>query len=93
LPDLGRLEKLTQVKDMEKPEYRESWAWVHLMLRGTPDSKKVMCEYLQSLRTNPAPGPLLPRLREVLSDPETALADHLHKVDMPRPRPRAVISR
>ena len=92
-PDLARLEKLTQVKDMEKPEYREAWAWVHLMLRGNPEAKKVLCEYLQALRTNPTPGPLQTRLREVLTDPELALADHLGKIDMPRSRPRTIVSR
>ena len=49
-PDLGRLEKLGQVAQMEKPEYREAWAWVHLMLRSTPEAKKVLLDYLQ--RTN-----------------------------------------
>ncbi len=58
-PDLARLEKLDQVKQMEKPEYREAWAWVHLMLRGDPAARRVLHEYLQTLRTNPNPGPLL----------------------------------
>ncbi|HJZ58257.1 MAG TPA: hypothetical protein VKE74_25165 [Gemmataceae bacterium] len=87
-PDLGRLERLDQVRQMEKPEYREAWAWVHLMLRSSPEAKAVLCEYLQTLRTNPLPGPLLPRLREVLPDPEQALADHLGRIEYPRPRPR-----
>jgi hypothetical protein len=73
---------------MEKPEYREAWAWVHLMLRGNADAKKVLCEYLQSLRATTSPGPLQPRLRDVLPDPELALAEHLGKVEMPRTRTR-----
>jgi hypothetical protein len=87
-PDLVRLEKLEKVKQMEKPEYREAWAWVHLMLRGDPATRRVLHEYLQSLRTNPNPGPLLPRLREVLPNPEQALADHLAGVEFPRTKPR-----
>jgi hypothetical protein len=83
-PDLGRLEGFDQVRQMEKPEYREAWAWVHLMLRGDPAAKRVLHEYLQALRTDPSPGPLLPRLREVLPEPEQALADHLANVEMPR---------
>src|SRR5436853_2080922 len=78
-PSLGRLERLDQVRQMEKPEYREAWAWVHLMLRSSPEAKRVLWEYLQALRTSPNPGPLLPRLREALPDPEEALADHLAK--------------
>jgi hypothetical protein len=88
-PDLARLEKFTQVAQMEKPEYREAWAWVHLMLRSGPGAKKVLHDYLQSLRTDPNPGPLLPRLREALGEPEQALVDHLATVEPPRPRTRS----
>ncbi len=85
-PDLGRLEQLTLVKQMEKPEYREAWAWVHFMLRGDPAARKVLREYLQALRTNPNPGPLLPKLKDAIPDPEQALADHLADIEFPRPR-------
>jgi hypothetical protein len=81
-PDLARLEKLDKVPQMQKPEYREAWAWVHLMLRGDPAAKKVLQDYLQTLRTNSNPGPLLPRLREVLANPEQELVDHLEKIDL-----------
>jgi hypothetical protein len=85
-PDLGRLEKLEQVRQMEKPEYREAWAWVHLMLRGSADGRRVLHEYLQVMRTTDRPGLLLPRLKEVLPDPDQALADHLARVRVPRHR-------
>ncbi len=84
-PDLARLEKFDQVRQMEKPEYREAWAWVHFMLRGSPAARKVLQDYLQVLRTNPNPGPLLPKLRAVIPDPERALAEHLGQVEYPRP--------
>jgi hypothetical protein len=87
-PNLARLETLKQVAEMEKPEYREAWAWVNLMLRSGPAAKKVLHQYLQALRTNPNPGPLLPRLNEVLPDPEQALVDHLASIEMPKPRPQ-----
>jgi hypothetical protein len=87
LPDLARLERLRDVVDMQKPEYREAWAWVHLMLRGSPEAGNVLRDYLQALRTSPNPGPLLPRLKEVLSDPEHALAEHLAQVTLPAARP------
>ena len=83
-PDLGRLERFDQVRQMEKPEYREAWAWVHLMLRSGPGEKKVLHDYLQALRTDANPGPLLPRLREAVPEPEQALADHLATVEMPK---------
>jgi hypothetical protein len=89
LPDMARLEKCKHVAEMEKPEYREAWAWVHLMLRSGPGAKKVLHDYLQALRADPNPGPLLPRLREALGEPEQALVDHLVTIEPPRPRTRS----
>jgi len=76
-PDLSHLEQLSQVPQMTPPEYREAWAWVHLMLRGKPEAKAVLIQYIQQLRANPSPGPLQPRLAAAVSDPETALVQHL----------------
>jgi hypothetical protein len=87
-PDLARLEKLEQVKQMEKPEYREAWAWVHFMLRGDPVARRVLLDYLQTLRSNTSPGPLQPRLMAAAPDLEQALVAHLARVEFPRNRPR-----
>jgi hypothetical protein len=88
VPNLARLETLKEVGQMGKPEYREAWAWVHLMLRSGPGARKVLHQYLQALRSDPNPGPLLPRLRTVVPEPEQALVDHLATVEVPRPRQR-----
>jgi hypothetical protein len=74
---LARLEQLTKVEDMHPAEYQESWAWVHLMLHGTPEARSALLQYLQRLRTTDKPGPLQPSLAAVLAAPEDALADHL----------------
>jgi hypothetical protein len=87
-PDLARLERLKDVAEMQKPEYREAWAWVHLMLHSGPGAKRVLHDHLQALRADPNPGPLLPKLKEVVPEPEQALADHLGTVEVPRARPR-----
>ena len=34
MPDLPRLESLTDIHQMTPRDYREAWAWVHLMLDG-----------------------------------------------------------
>jgi hypothetical protein len=83
-PDLTRLERLTEVPDMQKPEYREAWAWVHLMLRGSPAARQALCDYMQVLRTNGKPGPLMPKIREALGDPDEALYQHLTRMQTPR---------
>jgi len=80
-PNLARLENLIEVKDMKPAEYREAWAWVHLMLRGHPEAKRVLLSYLRELRTNPQPGPLRTWLVAVWPRPEEALAEHLTRLD------------
>ena len=85
-PDLAKLEPLRKVKDMQKPEYREAWAWVHFMLRGDPAARKVLQDYLQLLRTSTTPGSLEAKLREVYPDPSRFLIEHLQRVALPRLR-------
>ncbi len=82
-PDLARLEKFGQVRQMEKAEYREAWAWVHLMLRSNPAAKVVLLDYIRELRTSANPGPLGPKLKDVFTDCNVALADHLARTDFP----------
>lgn len=76
-PDLARLEQLSQVQHMTPAEYREAWAWVHLLLRGKPEGRTALLAYLQQLRTNPTPGPLGPLLAAVYPAAGEALAQHL----------------
>lgn len=85
-PDLARLEKIGQVKQMEKAEYRESWAWVHFLLRGPADGRTALLAYLQTLRDEPNPSPLLPRLKEAVADPNAAISEHIAKTELPSPR-------
>ncbi|MBI3410687.1 MAG: DUF1570 domain-containing protein [Planctomycetes bacterium] len=81
--DLDRLEQLGDVKEMNAPEYRESWAWVHLMLRGSPAGRKVLTAYVQELRTNPKPASLRPRLVAVSVSGDTLL-HHLEQLSVAR---------
>jgi hypothetical protein len=82
-PDLARVEGLKKVEQMTPAEYREAWAWVHLMLRGRPEAKPVLLAYLQQLRSNPTPGVLRPRLAQVLAAPETDLGRHVVQLEVP----------
>jgi hypothetical protein len=76
-PDLARLEQLSQVQQMAPAEYREAWAWVHMLLHDQPQTKAVLVGYLQQLRTTANPGPLRPRLIALLTDPERTFTNHL----------------
>jgi hypothetical protein len=83
--DLARLERLEKVEDMTPAEYRESWAWVHLMLAGREEGRRVLLAYLRELRTNAKPGPLRQRLLAAYPAPDLALARHLAAIDRDRP--------
>jgi hypothetical protein len=80
LEQISRLEQMGQAQQMTPAEYREAWAWVHLMLRSRPEAKAVLLKYLQQLRTTATPGPLRPRLAEVFPSPEEALEKHLAQI-------------
>jgi hypothetical protein len=88
-PDLARLEQLSQVQQMTPAEYRESWAWVHLMLRDKSEAKAVLVAFLQQLRTNPNPGLLGPRLVAVYPNPNDTLDKHLVQLDTTPSLPHA----
>ena len=82
-PDLAKLEQFSEVKQMQRPEYREAWAWAHFMLRGKPENKAVLLSYLQQLRSPTPPTPVLPKLKEVQSSPNEGLAEHLARLQSP----------
>ncbi|MCI0455766.1 MAG: DUF1570 domain-containing protein [Gemmataceae bacterium] len=84
-PDLERLERLTQVEQMTPAEYREAWAWVHLMMHTKAEARTALIGYLRELRTNPNPGPLRPRLAALFPSPDLALQRHLAQLDTGRP--------
>ena len=84
--DLVRLETLNDVHQMSPAEYREAWAWTHLMLRSTPQARQALLAYLQELRTSSQPGPLRPRLAATFQPPESALYQHLITLESGRVR-------
>jgi hypothetical protein len=75
--NLARLEQLTEVNQMTTAEYREAWAWVHLMMHSNDEARKVLVDYLRELRHTKEPGPLRMRLMNVFPDPDQALERHL----------------
>jgi hypothetical protein len=88
-PDLAHLEQLSQVQQMTPAEYREAWAWVHLMMHGKPEARAVLTSYLQQLRTNPNPGSIGARLVAVYPSLNEALNKHLAQLETTQPATRA----
>jgi hypothetical protein len=91
--NLASLERLDQVPQMGRQQYQESWAWVHFMLRGSPQARAVLLTYLQQLRDPTHPGPLQPRLQQIYPVPLAALAKHLAAIDAPAATIRPVVDR
>jgi hypothetical protein len=79
--NLERLEQLQDVQQMSPGEYREAWAWVHLMLHSSPRARQVLVAYLAELRTSAQPGLLQPRLATVFLSPDQVLREHLTDLD------------
>ncbi len=83
--DMARLEGLSEVHQMTPAEYREAWAWVHLMLHTKPAARRVLIGYLRELRTTPRPGLLRPRLAPLFPSLDQAFDAHLAQLDNARP--------
>ena len=88
-PNLARLEGLRQVDEMNPAEYREAWAWVHLLLHSDPDAKTALLSYLQQLRGTRAPGTLGEKLDRVFTDPNKTFVDHLAALEARLTREKA----
>jgi hypothetical protein len=86
-PDLARLEQMDKVQQMTPAEYREAWAWVHLLLQDRAEAKAVLTGYLQTLRSNPNPGPLEQRLTAIYPHPEETLLHHLAQLETEHSQP------
>lgn len=82
-PDLDSLESLAKVEQMQRPHYREAWAWVHYMLHASPDTRQVLLNYLHELRTDPNPGPLHDRLLADIPDTDVRLLSYVATMTSP----------
>jgi hypothetical protein len=71
-PDLVRLESLTDIRQMSPRDYREAWAWAHLMLRGGEPDFGHLQAYLNGIRAHPDQ----PKLSTTLGQ-AGAVRDHL----------------
>jgi hypothetical protein len=69
-PNLPRLEALTDISQMTPRDYREAWAWVHLLLNGSGQEKTILLTSLSE--TGRVPGPL--RLEQKGASTEHLLA-------------------
>ncbi len=79
VPALPRLEAMKDVRRMGPRDYRESWAWVHFLLNGSPEGKTALLAYLNDLRHGGDVSPLSKRLAASLEDPVPGLVAHISR--------------
>ena len=79
VPDLPRLESFTDIHQMSVRDYREAWAWVHLMLEDRQVGKNLLLDYLEKNRSGQHPRPLSQVLAARGTTSKTLLA-HLEQV-------------
>lgn len=82
-PSLQRLEQLEKVEQMQRADYRESWAWVHFLMHASPESKQILVDHLQELRGGRPATQLSSRVRAGLHNPERGLRDYVVSLQTP----------
>jgi hypothetical protein len=88
-PELARLERLRDVRQMLPRDYRESWAWVHYLLQGPKPGRSLLLGYLADLREAPDARPLSARIAGQAAGSGARLVSYLDEV---RRRPLATRS-
>src|SRR5690606_3165682 len=79
IPDLEKLERLRELHEMGRDEYRDAWAWTHFLLHGSDTSRGALGAYLKQIEEGPEPGSLSTYLRRQLGDPERAFAHNFRR--------------
>jgi len=74
--ELAELERLGDVRQMGREEYRWAWAWVHFMIHGPPAARRVLVAYLSDLAEERPPGRLSERLPQAVPDLKSAFLRH-----------------
>lgn len=76
-PDLARLERIQDLRQMTPRDYREAWAWVHFLLNGAPAQRSILLAYLHDLEQTEEPSTLASRLESLGDDPNRLMRGHL----------------
>jgi hypothetical protein len=79
IPDLASLERLRDLSEMGRDEYRDSWAWVHYLLHHSDDARGALTGYLRSLASGEEAGDLSDHLRRRVDLPDDAFANHYRR--------------
>lgn len=76
-PNLKRLERVANHRDLQQDEYAEAWLWVHFLLESSPETAEILRGYLNEVRTSAAPPPLSAVLERQWPNAAAAAAERL----------------
>ncbi len=83
VPAIEDLERLTTIEQLRTDQYRDSWAWVHFLLHRRFETRQLLVQHLNQLRTASSGIPLsrlvsnsIPNWRLEFKEHFKALADH-----------------
>ncbi|HEX4129391.1 MAG TPA: DUF1570 domain-containing protein [Pirellulales bacterium] len=79
-PDLPRLERLSSAGEMAQEDYAEAWLWTHWLLEASPQHRKLLQGYLQTLARYGSAEPLSSTVQTVESNADEALLHHLSQL-------------
>lgn len=79
-PNLRRLEQFPAAYNMTQDDYAEAWAWVHFMIESQPECLEAIRSYFSELRRDGAAQPLSVRLAAMIDRPESALIEHVRRL-------------
>lgn len=82
-PPIESLERLGDLSHMQAGHYRDAWAWVHFMLHGPPEAKKVLVDFLRDIESSIPPGQLSSRLRSQVAHVDVAFINHFRQIRVP----------
>lgn len=76
VPSLSELEQLEDMRQMDATDYEAAWSWVHFLLHGPPEVRRVLTAYLTDLREQRAAGTLHERLQAAIPGLEKQYLKH-----------------
>ncbi len=79
LPKIQVLERIEALDEMGQGEYRSAWAWVHFMLHGPPEARRVLVRFLGDIQAHSPPGLLSDRLQKDVPQLEQRFAEHFRR--------------
>ena len=76
IPSMMELEKITQESQFTDSHYRDSWAWVHLLLHRRQQTRQLLISFLERARNKTPQLALSRQLAQIMEDPCLEFQSH-----------------